>query len=130
MSKQSDDFKLEDVNMGQALGVAADMVANYIGAFKPAIPLDDLSMKKFHQMAAAIVIHNIAKLSKHKFEMAGILEVVAGDLREQAKEECTGHVAGNDPMVCSVCGTHIDELRPPEPLNMTDEPLDPTNHPD
>jgi len=28
-------------------------------------------------------------------------------------EACPGHVASEDPKVCTRCGTHIDELRPP-----------------
>lgn len=83
------DLEFETVNMGQALSVAADMVFNYITGIKPAT-IDDGNaeqMKKLQQMMVAVVVHNIVAKSKHKLEMATIIEAIAGVLRDQAAKE-------------------------------------------
>jgi hypothetical protein len=83
------DLEFEPVSMGQALNVVANMVVSYITTIKPAtIAADDAEqMKKLQQMAVAIVVHNIVAWSKHKLEMAAIIEAIAGDLRDKAAEE-------------------------------------------
>lgn len=78
-------FERQTVNMRQAIGVAADIMASYIGNIKPSEgqPLTDDHMKKLHQTAVFILLYDIAVKSKHPFEMADILEAIAGDLRDQ-----------------------------------------------
>ena len=108
-------LEAQTVSLRQALGVAADIMAAYIGSIKPSEgqSLTYEHMKKLHQLSVTILLHDICNKTKHPLEMADMLESIAADLRGETDEHaCPGHVASAaDPKVCAHCGVHIDELR-------------------
>jgi hypothetical protein len=83
------DIESEPVNMHQALSVAANMCASFIGQMQPvALELSSDDEKRAYQQAAvSILIYQIVALSKHKATMAKILRLVADEMEEQAAAE-------------------------------------------
>jgi hypothetical protein len=86
------DLKTDPVNLGQALGVIANLVVTYIGALRPGVPVEGAAseedgFKKYQQMAVAIVVHHIVSAAKHKKEMAHILHAIAADLEDPIPDE-------------------------------------------
>ncbi len=81
---ENGDLTFEPVNMGQALNVAADIVAAYIGCQEP---LAGLEPKKASQIAVTVFLHSLLMRAKHKEEMANILDLISAELREAAKAE-------------------------------------------
>lgn len=84
-------LKFEPVNMGQALGVLADVVANYVcTVHTPAI--DD--PKKAAQLNLTMFLHSLLMRSTHKTEMAALLDIISAALREAEAAE-TGDEGGD-----------------------------------
>ncbi len=79
------DIKFDPINMGQALGVLADVVASYVTSMKAPPGSSEETERKLSQVAVAIFLHNLLMRSLHKEEMAGILDAIAFELRDAAK---------------------------------------------
>lgn len=80
------DLQFEPVNMGQALGVLADLVAIYVGnVHSPAIE----DKKAATQLNVAIFLHHLLMRSKHKKEMAALLDILSAELRAAAETEAS-----------------------------------------
>jgi hypothetical protein len=74
----------EPVNMGQALNVLADVVAAYVSSVHTGAIEDK---KKATQLNVTIFLHSLLMRSKHKEEMASLLDIISTELREAAKTE-------------------------------------------
>jgi len=85
MSETDGDIKFDPVNMGQALGVLADVVSSYVSATHTAALADD--RKKSAQVNLALFLHSLCMRSKYKAETADILDIISAQLRMQANEE-------------------------------------------
>lgn len=84
MSGEQDDLKVDPVNMIQALGVLADVVAVYVSNVQtPAIA----DQKKASQLSVTLFLHSLLMRSQHKEEMANLLDIISAELREAAKGE-------------------------------------------
>jgi hypothetical protein len=77
------DLEFPASSMGQAITVLADIVCSYVSSMQPqgCSPGDDL--KTLHQVAISIFLHQLLMRSQHKTEMAGILDAIAAELRDQ-----------------------------------------------
>jgi hypothetical protein len=82
--EQTSDLTFAPVNMGQALGVLADIVATYVSTAGSGV-LDD--QKKQTQLSLTIFLHSLLMRAKHKTELADLLDIISAELREQAKRE-------------------------------------------
>lgn len=85
MSEADGDIRFDPVNMGQALGVLADVVGNYISTAHTAVFADD--RKKSAQLNLTMFLHSLCMRSKHKAETADILDIISAELRLQAKDD-------------------------------------------
>lgn len=84
MKNEQGDLTFDPVNMGQALGVLADVVANYVSTVRsPAIE----DPKAAAQLNLTMFLHSLLMRSKHKAEMAALLDIISTGLREAAAEE-------------------------------------------
>lgn len=81
------DLNFEPVNMGQALGVLADVVGSYLSQTHTAVLADD--RKKSAQLNLTIFLHDLLMRSKYKDETAALLDIISAELREAAKEEAS-----------------------------------------
>jgi hypothetical protein len=94
----SEDHQIPEVRLDQSLSVLADVVACYIGATKTTDGDGDL--KSLHQMCVAIFLHALLMKSRHKEEMAKIVDAIAIALREAAGTaglpKATPSVSDND----------------------------------
>lgn len=104
MSEADGDIKFDPINMGQALGVLADVVGSYVSAVHTAALADD--RKKSAQLNLTLFLHSLCMRSKYKADTAAILDIISAELRERAEEEgadpTTGEVlkpTGNDGVV-------------------------------
>jgi hypothetical protein len=88
MSDEQGDITFSPVNMGQALNVLADVVAGYISVSTPA-KLNDHNKKTAQQVAVTIFLHSLLMRSKHKTEMAGLLDIISAELRDAAAAEAS-----------------------------------------
>jgi hypothetical protein len=78
------DLNFEPVNIGQALGVLADVVATYVCSARNSA-IEDATTAA--QLNITIFLHSLLMRSKDKAKMADLLEIVAAELRETAKSE-------------------------------------------
>lgn len=100
MTDQGGNIHFEPVNAGQALGVLADIVATYVGAtISPAIE----DKKVASQLNVTIFLHSLLMRSRHKAEMANLLDIISAELR--AAGEADADAEGGDP-------TTTDLLKP------------------
>jgi hypothetical protein len=82
--EKSGDLAFAPVNMGQALNVLADIVATYVSAtISPAIE----DKKAATQLNVMLFLHSLLMRSKHKQEMAKLLDLIGAELRDAAKAE-------------------------------------------
>ncbi len=103
----TENLHFEPVNMGQALGVLADVVASYVSTVHtPAIE----DKKKATQLYITIFLHSLLMRSKHKAEMANLLDLISTELRAAAEAEADAE--GGDP-----CASISPPFRPGQPNN-------------
>jgi hypothetical protein len=79
---EAQDHNIPSVRMDQSLSVLADVVASYVGQIKGLT--DEVDLKKLHQLAISVFLHQLLMKSQHKEEMAKILDIIALSLREAA----------------------------------------------
>lgn len=80
----SGDLEFEPVNMGQALGVLANVVGVFVSnTGSPAIE----DPTKRAQLSLTLFLHQLLMASKDKAKMADILDLLSIELREAAKAE-------------------------------------------
>ncbi len=92
MSIETGNLHFEQPNMGQALGVLADVVASYVSTVQsPAIE----DKKKATQLNLTIFLHSLLMRAKHKAEMANLLDILSTELRAAAEAETDAE--GGDP---------------------------------
>lgn len=84
MSDQGN-IEFPPVNMGQALGVLADVVGSYVSAAHTAALADD--SKKSAQLNLTIFLHSLLMRSKYPAEMAGLLDIISVELRAKASAQ-------------------------------------------
>lgn len=87
------DLNFEPVNLGQSLGVLADVVGVYISNSGSEAIQDKT---KLAQLSLTIFLHNLLMASKHKAKMADILDLLSIELREAAKAEAPLDTARSD----------------------------------
>ncbi|MCK1693683.1 hypothetical protein [Bradyrhizobium sp. 144] len=102
MTTEQGDLTFDPVNMGQALNVLADVVASYVTTSVPA-GLADKDAKAASQLAVTIFLHSLLMRSKHKMEMAGLLDIISAELRDAAAAEANAQ--GIDPATDELRGT-------------------------
>jgi hypothetical protein len=78
------DLNFAPVNMGQALGVLADIVGLYVSNTHAPLIEDK---KKATQLNVTIFLHHLLMRAKYKVEMANLLDLISAELREAAKSE-------------------------------------------
>ncbi|WP_375782873.1 hypothetical protein ACE10Z_23455 [Bradyrhizobium sp. Pha-3] len=79
---EAGNFEIPPVSMGQSISIVADVVAGFIGSMRPQnFTGTDHEMKVYHQTAVSLFLYQLLMRSKHKEEMAKILEAIIVELR-------------------------------------------------
>jgi hypothetical protein len=74
-----DDLQIAPVNMGQSMGVAAQMVLGLTVAFIDAGDTEEEKVAKTY-VCLAIFFHQLCMPAKHKDKMVGVLKAIIAEL--------------------------------------------------
>jgi hypothetical protein len=81
------DIKVPPITMGQGMCVLADVVAGYISGLQPqGFAETEAELKTYHQVSIGMFLYQLLMRSKHKEQMAGILDAISVELRAAASE--------------------------------------------